>query len=225
MGNTGKLDPSVVLYGHSLGATVAIHVIASLANGLHPISTLKSNLTLLRNVQGLILENPFTSISDMVRVLYGGGAWGKWMPYQYLARFVWDKWDVRSCLEELRDGEGGDVEENEEWKRIRSSCKKEARRILSNALVLVSERDEVVPRWMGEQVWEVCQRVATTTTVLDSCTNSLRSKPETLKGRLVVIPRALHEDAWTKNEWVKAIGGYVREVVIERESSKRGNHL
>lgn len=109
-------------------------------------------------VRGLILENPFASIPGMVRALYPQ----RWLPYHYLAPFAFDKWDA---LYAARNANNNSV----------------LYRLKQNHLIVLSEKDELVPREMGEQIW-----------------NALGST-----GRKVVIERALHENAWSRPKWAR----------------------
>jgi len=55
-------------------------------------------------------------------------------------------------------------------------------------LVLLSEKDELVPNWMGRGI-------------LDATRSGGRSS--------VVIRGALHENAWEQGQWVREIAQYV----------------
>lgn len=117
------------------------------------------------NVRGLILENPFESIPKMVKALYPQ----RWLPYHYLTPFVWDTWDAV---------------------RAASSASQNSllRRLSKDMLVLLSEKDELVPNSMGMDILNAVE-------------------PE---GRpSVVIQDALHENAWEQREWVREIAQYV----------------
>ncbi|KAI8146363.1 Alpha/Beta hydrolase protein [Fennellomyces sp. T-0311] len=63
----------VYLYGHSLGGAVAIGLLAD---------------NRWDAVQGLVVENTYTSIKDMVRALYP-----RYTPYPFIAKyFLWNHW-------------------------------------------------------------------------------------------------------------------------------------
>lgn len=76
---------SVILYGHSLGGSIAVCLSAQLKAADFP------------TIKGLILENPFASIPAMVRALYPQ----KWLPYHYLGRFAFDTWDALSAMQHV----------------------------------------------------------------------------------------------------------------------------
>ena len=124
------------------------------------------------NVQGLILENPFASVPEMVKTLYPQ----RWLPYHYLTPFVRDKWDaVRAASNASQDSL--------------------LRRLSKDMLVFLSEKDELVPNWMGRSIL-----------------NAIRSEGRSS----VVIRDALHENAWEKRQWVREIAQYVDSAIVRK---------
>lgn len=105
----------IFLLGHSLGASISVCLTSKMED--HP------------NICGLVLENAFSSIPDMVRALYPS----RWLPYHYLAPFAWDKWDAVTAARDAREGST--------FRRLARS---------GRLLVLQSELDEVVPSYMGD---------------------------------------------------------------------------
>lgn len=81
------------------------------------------------NVQGLILENPFASVPEMVKALYPQ----RWLPYHYLTPFVWDTWDAVHAASNMPQDSL-------------------LRRLYKDMLVLLSGKDELVPNWMGMSI-------------------------------------------------------------------------
>jgi uncharacterized protein len=77
-------DVNVIPYGHSIGAGMACF---AATNNSHP------NL----KVRGIILETPFTSISDMLRAVYPQ----KWLPYHYLSPFLRSSWNIKHYLSQI----------------------------------------------------------------------------------------------------------------------------
>lgn len=146
----------VVIYGHSLGGSAAVRLTSTLDSKEYP------------NVQGLILENPFASVPEMVKVLYPQ----RWLPYHYLTPFVWDTWDAVQAASNTSQGSL-------------------LRRLSRDTLVLISEKDELVPGWMGAGIL-----------------NAMKSKG----GSGVIIRDALHENAWEQRQWAKEIAQYVDNI-------------
>lgn len=127
------------------------------------------------NVQGLILENPFASVPEMVKALYPQ----RWLPYHYLTPFVWDRWDaVRAASSMSRD--------SLLW------------RLSEDTLILVSEKDELVPNWMGVGILDATKSEG---------------------GSSVIIRDALHENAWEQKQWATAIAQYVDNIPRVRNLS------
>jgi len=111
----------LTIYGHSLGASIALCILSSLKVG--PISSIA--------VHGLVLENAFTSVPDMLRVVFPQ----RWLPFRYLGRFVRDRWDARAA----------------------AAAHIFPRDLARRTMVIVSGQDEVVPPAMGREIFEVLQ--------------------------------------------------------------------
>jgi pimeloyl-ACP methyl ester carboxylesterase len=152
----------LTLYGHSLGASAALCLLAAREHE-HAAGSC--------DVHGLVLENAFTSVPDMLRALYPQ----RWLPYRYLGPFVRDRWDARAAAHRMRH-----------------------RALVHRAMVLVSARDEVIPPTMGQQIFDALK------------------PPDGNLGRLVVLDRALHEDAWRHRDWSQAIKQYLCD--LERKA-------
>ncbi|KAI0070239.1 alpha/beta-hydrolase [Panus rudis PR-1116 ss-1] len=115
----------VILYGHSLGGTIAICLAARLSAAEYP------------SVCGLVVENPFASIPDMVKALYPQ----KWLPYHYLGALVLDRWDAVQAIETARPDSL-------------------LRKLSKNMMVLLSEHDELVPNSMGQAIFKASEKLA-----------------------------------------------------------------
>jgi len=105
-------EVNVILYGHSIGAGVACFAAANNQN---------SNL----KIRGVLLETPFTSVSDMLRTLYPQ----KWLPYHYMSPFLRSSWNIRDYLSQI-------------------SNKGEKPRIM----IVQAENDEVVDKRMAPEI-------------------------------------------------------------------------
>lgn len=77
------------------------------------------------NIAGIILETPFTSVSDMLRTLYPQ----KWLPYRYLSPFLRSSWNTTEYLSTI-------------------SAKDENPRIM----IVEAENDEIVESWMAPHI-------------------------------------------------------------------------
>lgn len=84
---------SVILWGQSLGASVAVTTAAAILDR----SRHGSELDKMLSIKGLILETPFTSIKDMLLDLYPQ----RWLPYRYLYPFLWNHWDSVAAMNKL----------------------------------------------------------------------------------------------------------------------------
>ncbi|KIJ54352.1 hypothetical protein M422DRAFT_42524 [Sphaerobolus stellatus SS14] len=111
-------DP-VFLLGHSLGATISVCLTSQLPDN--------------PRIGGLIIENPFSSIPDMVRALYTS----RWLPYHHLGPLAFDKWDAVKATKEAPD--------SSLFRRLAREGK---------ILGLQSELDEIVPVYMGAKICE-----------------------------------------------------------------------
>lgn len=176
-------------------------------------------------IKGLILENPFASIPGMLAALYPQ----RWVPYRHLAPCVWDTWDALGAMRKAAAAEHLDIIPDKTLKIGDRANQPEQGtaptsalgRLARNALVLVSEHDEVVPRTMGAQIVQAALGIDSddkSSTVGDGVRRAeLAKNVEKGSGtRLVVIPGALHENAWNKHGWAEAVGPYIRDVMKKR---------
>ena len=88
------------------------------ANNSHP------NL----KIRGIVLETPFTSVSDMLRTLYPH----KWLPYHYLSPFLRSSWNIKDYLTQI-------------------ASKDEKPRIM----IVQAESDEIVEKWMAPEIQNI----------------------------------------------------------------------
>jgi fermentation-respiration switch protein FrsA (DUF1100 family) len=186
---------NIVVYGHSLGGAGAVCLLTQLyeaeqregQRGRKSSERTRYHDPRYRNIKGLILENPFASIPGMVRALYPEG----WIPYRHLAPLAFDKWDAMSAIRQI--GNGQTLRSNSVLKRL-----------LPHMMVLVSEKDELVPKEMGTELFDagVGSRVAGEDT--DKALAGI--------GRKVVIKDALHENAWEQRQWLTEMRKYIMEL-------------
>lgn len=192
----------LVLYGHSLGGAIATCLLGALDDVDGPLD-LKSLTSRTRDncapaIQGLVLENPFASIPDMVRELYPQ----RWLPYRFLAPLAWDKWDALGALRKCKQGSV-------------------LQKISRNALVVVSEKDEVVPKTMGEAMFREMAMNELEVEALSSgpATSTTSTEPpgSVAKPKLLIIKDALHENAWMQRQWAVGVARYLNR--FRRNSS------
>ena len=179
-------DARIIVYGHSLGGSVAVCLLSQLRDTVDRVVAGDPDDhkgTSFANIRGLVLENPFSSIPEMTRALYPD----KWTPYHYMGNLTFDKWDALSAMRHA-EGAGSVLD-----------------RLRRDMMVIVSENDELVPKEMGEQLWEA-----------GSIGRSVSSDPNGNDssgfGRKVIIRDALHETAWRRRQWLKEMTRYIAEV-------------
>lgn len=117
-------EASIVLWGQSLGAGVAC---SAAAEHLVKDST--------QNLQGLVLETPFTSVSSMLKALYPE----RWLPYRYLTGFLRSHWDSVQALRRIAE-----VQSDKRPK----------------ILFIAATRDEVVPPEEAETLQKACEELS-----------------------------------------------------------------
>lgn len=172
----------IVVYGHSLGGAIAVCLLSQLSDNEGLAKSDKVEETVDRrfsNIRGLVLENPLASIPEMTKALYPE----KWIPYHYMGPLTWDKWDAVAAMHSTTRGEASVLG-----------------RVKKDMLIMVSEKDEVVPREMGEGLWHVGKESGDT----EEGSGSL--------GRHVVIRDALHENAWERRQWLKEMSSYICDI-------------
>ena len=163
---------SIILYGHSLGGAVAICLSSQLSADKYP------------SVRGLILENPFASIPGMVKALYPQ----RWLPYRYLSRFAFDKWDALTAMQTAPTGSL-------------------LAQLAGRTLVILSKKDEIVPNEMGESLFRAAVNIGT----IPKPYSDSKADESALR-RLIVIDSALHENAWQDRKWRTVVCGYITTV-------------
>lgn len=139
----------------------------SIGAGVATSAAASSSISTSLPIEALILETPFTSVGDMLTAMYPQ----KWLPYRYLHPFLRHHWDSREALVQL-----GQVE-----KRPR-------------VLILVGERDELVPSSHALELESIC-------------------KAQQIPITRVVVGGALHHEILAKSEGRKALTEFVKRAV------------
>lgn len=121
----------LVLWGQSIGAGVATTAMANLLNQHDQKSEALEVAKTERKVDAMILETPFTSVSNMLVALYPQ----KWLPYRYLSPFLWNHWDSMKAMSTI----------------------KEKHKTELRLLVMTAAQDEVVPSEEGERLLKLCK--------------------------------------------------------------------
>lgn len=83
-------DTKVVIWGQSIGTGVATLATASLIQRQPGISS---------RINGLLLETPFVNMRALLVAMYPQ----KWLPYRYLAPFLWSTWESEKALRQIGD--------------------------------------------------------------------------------------------------------------------------
>lgn len=167
----------IVVYGHSLGGAAATCLLAQLSDNPSASSAMgQTGSNDYTRIRGLILENPFASIEGMVRALYPQ----RWLPYHHLAPLAFDKWDAAHAMRH-------------------PPPKSVLKRLRKHTLLLVSEKDEMVPREMGEELWLAAQQEG----------QPGKDDYPSTGGRMVIVKDALHENMWQKRQWAKEVKQYI----------------
>ncbi|KAH8922308.1 hypothetical protein BT69DRAFT_1350982 [Atractiella rhizophila] len=162
-----KEDGRIVIMGHSIGAASAVGLVDNLLSEGESLP------------DGVILENAFTSIPQLVKEIYPN----KWLPYRYLGWAVLDKWNAVKWMEKKRS----------DWQRI-------------PLLMIRSEKDEVVPGWMGERIFE----------------SARRGSDGRVQQRMVVVPNALHDTAYLHSSFTQEIHRFISKLP-QRSQGQKGS--
>lgn len=130
-----KIGPTtqLVLWGQSIGAGVATTALANLwTEQKHNVRS-STTADTASSVNAMILETPFTSVSNMLIAFYPQ----KWLPYRYLTPFLWNSWDSVKALRTIKQQQPHKLQ----------------------LLVMIASKDEVVPPEEGEQLMKLCHEL------------------------------------------------------------------
>ena len=115
--------PVLLVWGQSIGSGVATNLAAT------------CKLPLL--IDGMLLETPFLSLREMLKVLYPQ----RWLPYKYLWPFLRNHLDSWANL------------------GLIAKASKEDNRAPPNIYILEADRDELVPKEHGDLLYQRCRDV------------------------------------------------------------------
>ncbi|MCJ1463257.1 Alpha/beta hydrolase domain-containing protein 13 [Pseudocyphellaria aurata] len=189
-----------VLYGHSLGASVALTAAAN-AHSIPPppISSPTSSIPPSPPIHGLILETPFLSVRAMLATMYPQ----KWLPYHYLSPFLRNHWDGPAALRRLVARPSRPLPLSPpSGASSRPSSPPSNPSSPPAILILQAGRDELVPPHHAHELESLCLELGYCTPSSSSLSNSSISSngsvpsvlPERRTVRLVSIANALHTD-------------------------------
>lgn len=121
---------NIVLWGESIGAGV----VTTAAAKYQKVQAMELANAQERSpvIKGLILETPFTSMSDLLLDFYPQ----RWLPYRYLSPFLRSHWDSKLALQSIAQ-----APENEKPK----------------IFILQAGKDEVVPGKHGQELEGWCK--------------------------------------------------------------------
>ncbi|KZP14159.1 hypothetical protein FIBSPDRAFT_935897 [Athelia psychrophila] len=180
---------------------------------------------LYANIQGLILENPFSSIPAMIRALYPE----KWTPYHHhhhhhhhmgLGPLVWDAWDAVGAITAILPPPSShtlSVQKDEPG---------------AQNPIQRGTRDNMVPRKMGEELWTAASASATHSNfvivnifgaitsfheflfvfgaVSSKKSNDMRSADGGMAmARRVIIADGLHKNPRQRRQWLREMTRYI----------------
>lgn len=147
-------------------------------------------------VDGVLLETPFTSVGDMLKELYPQ----KWLPYRYLGCFLWNHWDSKEALRRVGVCSWTPSPVNSMANPHYNSGQKEgiathstnAMR-LPKVLILHAGKDELVPAGHALKLESLCRRLG-------------------MDVKRVVVKDALHANVITKFTGRAAVVAFLKEI-------------
>lgn len=147
-------------------------------------------------VDGVLLETPFTSVRDMLRELYPQ----KWLPYRYLGGFLWNHWDSIEGLRRLGvcswhpphvDSTASPLYKPG-WKGGITTHATNAVR-LPKVLILTAGKDELVPAEQALKLESLCLQLG-------------------MDVKRVVVKDALHTNVITNRSGRAAIIAFLKDI-------------
>jgi pimeloyl-ACP methyl ester carboxylesterase len=198
----------VLFMGHSLGASIAVVLLsripANLSSSDNPVTSPATQRIALQprvRCDGLIFENGFASIPEMVKALYPH----KWLPYHHLGSFAYDRWDALSAFEgPMESATSTPVAEDDNCDVTGTSRKLfTSPSLLHNIPILFisSEKDEMVPSSMMHQLYDAAKEK-----------RSMVQPGAAGQVRWLEVKDALHDFAWQKEIWARNIVKFVEDV-------------
>lgn len=147
-------------------------------------------------VDGVLLETPFTSVRDMLTELYPQ----KWLPYRYLGGFLWNHWNSMEGLRRvgvcawastLGDPTATPVHKSAGKGGLTTFAANAVR--LPKVLILSAEKDELVPAGHALELESLCRQL---------CMDVKR----------VEVKDALHSNVITKCTGKEAVVAFLKDI-------------
>lgn len=146
-------------------------------------------------VDGVLLETPFTSVRDMLRELYPQ----KWLPYRYLGGFLWNHWNSIEGLRRVGVCAWAPLGDLTATPLYISGRKGGITTLATNAvrlpkvLILSAEKDELVPAGHALELESLCRQLS-------------------MDVKRVVVKDALHSNVITKCTGKAAIIAFLKDI-------------
>ncbi len=163
----------IIFMGHSLGASIATVLLGS----SRPEGGIRCD--------GLVFENGFSSIPDMVRALYPHRA----LPYHYLGPLVLDRWDAKTALKQ--------------------SGREDSLFATVPILFVSSSNDELVPPEMMRELYETAVEARSSGSQGQIEGDFSDGEVENTYIQWLVVPDGLHDFAWQKSIWSATIWSWL----------------
>lgn len=146
-------------------------------------------------VDGVLLETPFTSVRDMLSELYPQ----RWLPYRYLGGFLWSHWNSIEGLRRLGVYAWAPQGDPTATPLYKSGRKGGITTLATNAvrlpkvLILSAEKDELVPAGHALELESLCRQLS-------------------MDVKRVVVKDALHSNLITKSTGKAAIIAFLKDI-------------
>lgn len=140
-----------MLWGQSLGAGVAATAAATASAEARDAEGTSKEKEI--EIQGLILETPFTSVRSMLSTLYPQ----KWLPYRYLGPFLRNHWDSEAALRSMGDCSHHHHPPPNIIATTSPTSTPTPNPPLPKILILQAGKDELVPATHGVELDRICR--------------------------------------------------------------------
>ena len=166
-----------------------------------------------RSVRALVVENTFRSMSALVADMYPA-----WTVYPYLARsrspwLLWNRWDSERAIQQLHGpGEGGQGGGGQGGGVDGGGVVGDPTPTPAPILLLVGDRDEVVPREHSLRLAAIAKATAAASAAAShQPPDPHQADPQEPVAEVVVLP-GMHDDTWRAPGYIEAIRGFLARV-------------